>query len=953
MQAVRRGCLKIWAVLGALLVLAVGPAWGQAAPLPAPWAHEGSDIAPDPAVRFGALPNGMRYALLKNQLPPGAVSIRMSVDFGSLEEAENERGLAHFIEHMAFNGSKNVPEDEMVRILERLGLAFGADTNASTSQEFTTYQLDLPNASDQLLDESLFLLRETASELAFDAKAIDRERGVVLSEWRRGDNFQRRRSDQELAFLIPGAYAATRMPIGDPAVLETATREVMVSLYERFYRPERTVLILVGDFDVDAVEKKIEAKFSDWVGKGEAGKTPDLTYTPKARPSEASVFVHKDGGDSISVYSLMPYTDLPDTGANRREDNLLMFGIAAIGRRLAPMVNEDDRPFRSAGLTTGDILKAVDVGGASVVVTPENWQAGLQRLEQEWRRALLYGFTRDEVARQIDALRTSQKNQVERQNTRTTGALIGSLLSSVQNHTVFATPSSGLARLETWADEVTPEMVNEVFRRRMPMKDPLFFVASTVERDPADVVAAWEESALVEVSPPEVKARGAFAYTNFGRPGRVVKDVRLADIDTRLVTFANNVRLNIKKTTFAKNTVQVSVRIGHGDLDFPETPYGLDALMAAFSNGGLEKHSIDDLRALLQGRQVSTRFSAMATSFGGTYATTPKDLELQLQIIAAYTMYPGYRPEAERRWRESQVLSWPRLDQNAQTVWAVKGVRALASGDKRYGLDPEDGAAWRSFVELRHYLTPALSTGAIEIAVVGDIDEADVIALTAKTFGALPMRAEAPTRFRSDKPVVFRQDKTPLVFTHAGEANQALAQVFWPVTDVDPDADPQTARVLAVAAAVMRLKVVEEVRETLGATYSPTAGASLSTVDPGFGYVNAGAEVKPEDVDRVLAAFEKIAAQMRAGEISDDEFSRAITPSLEVLPQSATSNRYWLNLIAQAQSRPDLLERNTLAAVEASLRAVTKADVVAAANRWLIESAQQEARVIPAQAAAQ
>ena len=951
MQAMRRGFVKVWAVLAALLVLAVGPAWAQAAPPLTPWAHEGSDIAPDPAVRFGALPNGMRYALLKNQLPPGAVSIRMSVDFGSLEEAENERGLAHFIEHMAFNGSKNVPEGEMVRILERLGLAFGADTNASTGQEFTTYQLDLPNASDQLLDESLFLLRETASELTFDAQAIDRERGVVLSEWRRSDNFQRRRGDQELEFVIPGAYAITRMPIGDPGVLETATRETMVSLYQRFYRPERTVLILVGDFDVDAIEKKIAAKFSDWVGKGDAGRTPDLTYTPKSRPSEASVFVHKDGGDSISVYSLMPYTDLPDTGANRREDNLLMFGTAAIGRRLAPMTNEDNPPFRSAGLTTGDILKAVDVGGGSVVVTPDNWRAGLQRLEQEWRRALLFGFTEDEIARQIDALRTSQINQVERENTRTTGALIGALLSSVQNDTVFATPSSGLARLNTWADKVTPDMVSEVFRRRMPMKDPLFFVASTVERNPADIATAWKESAAVDVSPPEVKARGVFAYTNFGRPGRVAKDTRLADIDTRLVTFSNNVRLNIKKTTFAKNTVQVSVRVGSGELDLPETPFGLAALMAAFSNGGLEKHSIDDLRALLQGRQVATRFNATATSFGGTYATTPKDLEMQLQVVAAYMMYPGYRPEAERRWRESQVLSWPRLDQNAQTVWSVKGVRALASGDKRYGLDPDDGGAWRSFVELRHYLTPVLRTGAIEIAVVGDIDEAEVIALVAKTFGALPARAVAPTKFQSDKPVVFRQDKTPLVFTHAGEASQALAQVFWPVTDVDPDADPHLSRVLGVTAAIMRLKVVEEVRETLGATYSPTAGSSLSSVESGFGYVSAGAEVKPEDVDRVIAALEKIAAEMRAGEISDDEFSRAITPSLEVLPQSATSNSYWLNLIAQAQGRPDLLERNTLPAVEASLRAVTKAGVVAAANRWLTEAAQQEARVIPTRSA--
>ena len=226
----------------------------------------------------------------------------------------------------------------------------------------------------------------------------------------------------------------------------------------------------------------------------------------------------------------------------------------------------------------------------------------------------------------------------------------------------------------------------------------------------------------------------------------MVKDARLADIDTRLITFDNNVRLNIKRTDFSKNAVQVSLHVGQGLIDLPETPFGLAQLMAAFPGGGLEKHSVDDLRAILQGRVVSARFGLYGTYFGGTYATTPADLELQLQVAAAYVMHPGYRQEAERRWRQSLVLGWPRLDANAQTVWSAKGVRALVGGDKRFGSDPDDGAWQRSFVELRHWLTPALQEGPIEIAVVGDVDEATVIRLVAKTFGALPKRAEAPTQ---------------------------------------------------------------------------------------------------------------------------------------------------------------------------------------------------------------
>lgn len=942
------------ACVWAFMCVALAPVPAHAQRVSEPWPHAASDIAPDPAVRFGALANGMRYALMRNQLPPEAVSIRFSVKFGSLNEADEERGLAHVIEHMAFNGSRHVPEGEMVRILERLGLTFGADTNASTGQTFTTYQLDLPRSPDGRLDEALLLLREIASELTFDPGAIDRERGVVLSEWRKGDTFQRRRNDQLLEFLVPGALAAARMPIGDAKVIETVSRERLVSLYQRYYRPERTSLVMVGDFDVDAVEQKIIARFGDWAGEGEPGGDPDLSYTLPQRPPAASAFFHKDGGDSISVYSLRPYTDAADTAAQRRLDNLLMFGIGALGRRLAPMANAQEPLFRSAGVTSSDILRTVEVSAGSVTLTPDNWLPGLQALEQEWRRALLHGFTRDEIDRQVEALRASLKNQAEREGTRTTGSLVAQLLSSVQNNTVFTTPSSGLRRFESWAGQVTPGLVLSEFRKHAGLKDPQFFIASTLERPgiTEDVLAAWKASEAIPVAPPPNARRLSFAYTDFGKPGRVVKDTRLSDINVRLVKFANNVRLNIKHTDFVKNSVQVSVRVANGPLDFPAEPYGLNGLMSAFAAGGLEKHSVDELRTILQGRQVSARFGAGAAYFGASYATTPSDLELQLQLAAAYLVHPGYRPEAERRWRQSQVLSWPRLDQNAQTVWSVKGMRILMGGDRRFGADPDDGAAYRSFVELRHYLTPSLTEGAIEIAVVGDVSEEEAIRLVGRTFGALPVRAPEPTRVRSDTPVHFRDDRSPIILTHGGEASQALVQAFWPVSDVDPDADPQTARTLAILAGIMRLKVTDEVREALGVTYSPASAASLSPTYRGFGYVNASAEVKPEDATRVMAAFRKIAGELRGGAISDDEFERAIRPSLDALPQNAVSNGYWLSLIAEAQSRPDVTERAKLLALETAVRAVKKADVIALAQKYLTEAALQEAYVLPGAAQA-
>jgi zinc protease len=940
-------------MLGAALTLMVmlsviRPAHAEANREPL-WPHLGSDLAPDPSVTFGVLPNGMRYALKANSLPKGAVSVRFAVDFGSMHETPDEAGYAHFIEHMAFNGSTNVPEGEMVRRLQRFGLAFGAHANASTSHEHTVYKLELPNASDALIEESLLLMRETASELAFSAEAIEREKGVVLAEHRRGDTFARRRSQQAFDFLLPGALAASRMPIGTTAAIAAATRDRLVDLYQRYYRPERALLVVVGDFDLKAIERKIAARFSDWRGRGPAGAEPDAAWTPPDRDPEASVFVHPDGGDALTVYALAPLDERPDTAALRRETSLHGFGVAVMNRRLRTLEEGADPPFRRAAARRGPMLRTAEAASVSATIAPGEWRRALKAIEQEWRRALEHGFSETEIADQIAAMRTNVELAAQREATRQTPALAEELLGSLLEDRVFTTPSSGLDRFNAWSDEATPEAVLEAFRSRMGVSAPLIFYSASREEPgtPEALPAAWAASALAPVAPPEARALAPFAYTDFGPPGRVVADEPLEAIGARLIRFENNVRLNLKRTTFQTGSVMVSLRLGAGPLDFPEEPLGLDSLMQAFSAGGLEKHSADDLRGLLAGRAVQAGFSASASAFGATYRTTPADLLLQLQVAAAFMTSPGYRIEAERRWRQNLELSWPRLDANAQAVLANAGVRELMSGDRRFGRRADDGVSDRTFEELRARLDPILQSGAIEIAIVGDVDEAAAIEAVAKTFGALPKRAERPSRFREDRPARFRDERAALTLTHRGEPNQALVTFYWPVVDVDPQADPQAARVLNVLGAVMRLKVTEEVREKLGAAYSPAARAAISSTIPGWGYLSASSEVRPEDADTVAAAMRAIAADLEAGRISEDELKRAVTPMLETLPQNATSNGYWLSLLSMAQTRPELTAAGALSVMEAGLRSITIADLAAAARRYLIPDNAHEVRILP------
>ena len=225
------------------------------------WNFAASDIPVDLDIIFGVLPNGMKYALLNNATPKDSVVLRMRFDIGSFAEAEDQRGLAHFLEHMVFNGSTNVPEGEMVKLLERKGLAFGADTNAVTGFDGTIYKLDLPNASDDLIDTGLMLMRETASEVTIDPEAVDRERGIILSERRARDSYQLRNLVAQLAFQMEGMTVANRIPVGIEEVIRTAPATRIRDLYDRYYRPERAFLVLVGDFDPAAIEELIYGMF--------------------------------------------------------------------------------------------------------------------------------------------------------------------------------------------------------------------------------------------------------------------------------------------------------------------------------------------------------------------------------------------------------------------------------------------------------------------------------------------------------------------------------------------------------------------------------------------------------------------------------------------------------------------------------------------------------------------
>ncbi|MDX9997395.1 MAG: insulinase family protein [Phenylobacterium sp.] len=901
---------------------------------PGEWPQARTDIAPDPDIVFGALPNGMRYAIRRQTIPPGQAAIRLRFDAGSLMEEDDQRGLAHFLEHMAFNGSKAVPEGEMVRVLERLGLAFGADTNASTSLEETIYRLDLPRTDAETVDTSLMLMREVASNLLIEPAAVDRERGVVLSEERSRDTPAYRVYKERLAFFLRGQRPPERMPIGDPQVLRSAPAERIADLYRRYYRPERAVLVAVGDFDVAEMEAKIRARFSDWQAQDPAGETPDLGPVAR-RGLEARLVVETGVQESLQIAWVGPPDHAFDSLAKRKRDVIERLGFSVLNRRFNRIGRSADAPFLGAGAFKGDEYDAAEITLVSVNVKPGRWREALAAVEQEQRRIVRYGVRQEELDREIAEARANLQAAVAGAATRRPSTLAADILSSLRDDYVVTAPAQELEIFEAAVAGLTARQVSDALKAAFTGQGPLIFAVSPtpIEGGEATLLSAFQESRRKSVAPPPAAGPAAWPYTDFGPPGEVVERTEAQDLGATFVRLANGVRLTVKPTPFRDDEVLVRVNVGRGLLSLPKDAPGYGWAASAVIEGGLKQISAEDMEMVLADKVYGARFGVGEDAFAFTGSTRTGHLDTQLQVLTAYLAEPGWRPEAFERVKTAMATVHDRYETTVGGV-AARDLGGLLRGeDPRWTFPSRERIASAELDDLKAQVSPALERGDVEVVLVGDLAVDTGIEAVARTFGALPPRPADPERVPdAHREVGFPAPaEEPVARTHKGRADQALGYVAWRTSDFF--ADPRQARVVAILGEVLRLRLIEELREAQGATYSPSVAYAHSFNLPGWGYISASVEIPPEKLPAFFDDVARIAAELAEKPVSEDELARAKQPRLERLERARLTNEYWLNELSRAQADPRRLE--AARTVVEDTRAVTAADVQAAARRFL------------------
>ena len=616
LQRPARSVRPSWRALAAALAAAAlaAPALAQdAAPAPAAapaatgvpaWDIASSELPADPAVRFGRLDNGLRYAIRHHEMPQDGASVRMFIDVGVRSEGDAEIGATHFVEHMAFNGSTAIPEGQLVPRLERLGLAFGADTNAMVNLDYTVYMLDLPRADDATVDAALEIMRETASELTIAPDAVGRERGIIQSEMQLRNSPQRRRIEHYLTAALPGNPLGARIT-ASPEDIGGITPEELRAYYRGHYRPERATLVVVGDFDVAEMEAKIRREFADWRGSGEAREAYAMPVQASATPRAAS-FVDPSIPEIVELQYVSDYRPALNTAADSRRSLLELVAALALNNRLAVLSRGADTPILGGQAGITELNRTAETAGLLVVAKDGQWRGALALAEQELRRAREHGFTAGEVAEAKANLLTGLTNAAAQAAGRQSSAIADALGSASLNDAVPVSPEGTLAFYRGVADSITPETVAEAFRAAWPGSPTLVHLSTktAIEGGETAIAAALADSARVAVAAPAEVADTAFAYDEFGPAGTVVSDTRIADLGIRTVAFANGTRLNLKRTDFEPGSVAFQMLVGDGLLGFPRDKPGLSQLLqVALPEDGLDAHGPDELRRLLAGRR--------------------------------------------------------------------------------------------------------------------------------------------------------------------------------------------------------------------------------------------------------------------------------------------------------------------------------------------------------------
>jgi zinc protease len=880
------------AVMGAMVPAIV---WAQPAPAAEVPPLAGA-LPLDPAVRAGVLPNGLQYFIRQNARPASRVSLRLAVNVGSMHEDEDQRGLAHFLEHMAFNGTRNFKPGELVTFLESTGARFGPHVNAYTSFDETVYMLDVPTDREGLVDRALLVLHDFAGGMLLDPDEIEKERGVVLEEWRGRLGAGSRLTEQQLPVLLQGSRYAERLPIGLPEVLKGFPHQRLRDFYERWYRPDQMAVIVVGDVDVDAIEALVRKRFDDLVRPGRPVETVARGVPPHAETLYSVATDPEAQGWTVSVVYKHPI-EAERTVADYRRTLIRQLAIRMLTLRLQELARQPEAPFLAADAGTDPLGRDVSLFQLGAAVQEGRLAAGLEALVTEARRMAEFGFTDGELTRARQALLALYERAYNERTTEESPRLAMELV----RHFLQDEPVPGIAFEYEVAARYLPEVTLE----------EVATLARGLVRDHSRVVLAVAPEKDEVPAPSETDLRAALARASAARveayadgtterelvpdppaPGRVTSRREIAEIGVTVVTLANGAEVWLKPTDFKNDQVVFTAYARGGHSLAGEAGY-LDALLspALVGTGGLGGLNPIDLSRVLSGRIAQATPTVGAFTHGINGSSTPRDLEAALQLQYLTFTAPELTTEALDLLKRRFTGLLENQRENPRFVFTERVQIVNTSGHYSARQPTVEAIAALDLEAMqRFYRARFASARDFTWFIVGAFALADAVPLVEQWIGGLPS-ADGPASAHAPLDVRFPEGIVVDQVRKGREPASQTVMSFFADTGLD-ELEMHRARTVA---SLLTIRLRDILREELGGTYGVSVNYTNLLPQRGYGSIAVAFGSAPENVQKLTDAVLAEVARLREKGPDTADVERIQELERREYETSLRQNPYWLN----------------------------------------------------------
>lgn len=907
-----------------------------------------ADVIPtDDRLIQGQLSNGIKYYIQKNAKPENRAELRLAVNAGSILEDEDQKGLAHFVEHMAFNGTENFEKSELVDYLESVGTRFGPDLNAYTSFDETVYMLQVRTDSAALFDKGMLILKDWAGGVTFDHEEIDKERGVVESEWRSRLSPDQRMQNKTFPIMYQGSQYAERLPIGDPDIIRNADYEVFKRYYKDWYRPDLQAVVVVGDVDVAKVEQQIKDLFG---GIPAAESVRDRTKYQVPFHDETLVAVASDEEASFTNVMLMYKHDKihTKTKADYRESLTRSLYNNMMGSRLQELTKSADPPFVFGNTSYGGGFGDRDYYRSFAFVAEGKSEAALDALLTENRRVQLHGFTQGEIERAKSRMMENAERNLKEMDKTESNRLVMRYVYKYLEDIPTPGPKQTIDLYDRYLDGISLDEVNALPSQWIKDDSRVVVVTGPLKEESPLPKESAIRSMLTKIdqSQPDAYVDEVATEPFFDQELASVaisKSEMIDDIDAEYLVLENGIQVYLKKTDFKNDEILVRATSPGGTSLYSDDDY-FDASNATsiVREAGLANFSSTQLDKMMAGKTVGVSPFIGSYSEGFNGSSSPDDLEILFQMIHHYFYNPRVDQESFTSFKTKQKGIYKNLMSNPDYYFSDQVSKLKFNNHPRVGFpSAEDWDNIDYDKAMQFYAERFADASDFTFFFVGNFDKTVIKEHIQKYLGNLP----SINREETWKDVGVKAVNGGLTKTISnGIAPKTNVHMYW---HGDYEYKKDNNYILNSSLAYLRIKLRERLREDLGGVYGVRVNGGGSKKPREQYGITVSFNADPPMADTLMIAAKEVLALAASEGPSEEDMVKVKETQKQNRIKGLEQNRFWQSQIVNGHENEQDFSGIALEALEEQINGLTAEQIKNAVGKYFDDKNFIEILMVP------